>query len=108
MVIQKASKSGLIPKNLPSFCHQHPQGCTHKANPPIKIVFKTTIYTIKLDLTVDNLCNCVEKIEDKSVLRFLLVEGLPVSGYIGYVISEIFTEGFIQPLFGRNLCIQPT
>jgi len=30
----------------------------------------------KLDLTVDNLCKCVEKIADNSVLRFLLLEGL--------------------------------
>lgn len=43
------------------------------------MVFKTTIYTIKLDLTVDNLCNCVEKIGDKPVLRVQLMEGLEKS-----------------------------
>lgn len=64
------------------------------------MVFKTTIYTIKLDSTVDNLCNCVEKIEDKSVLRLLLREGLPDSGQVGDVISGMFSEGIIQPSFG--------
>jgi len=51
-------------------CHQHPQVCTHEHWITIKTVLKTTIYTIKLDLTVDNLCNCVEKHGDKPVLGF--------------------------------------
>jgi hypothetical protein len=38
--------------------------------------FKTSIYDYKLEISVDNLCKCVEKIEDKSVLRGLLLEGL--------------------------------
>jgi hypothetical protein len=45
----------------------------------IKTVLKTTIYTVKLDLTVDNLCNCVEKDGDKPVLGFLLLEGLVIN-----------------------------
>jgi hypothetical protein len=80
MVIHGDRKKRLIPKSLPSFCHQHPQGCTHEGCITIKTIWKTTIYMAKLDLTVDNLCNCVDKVEDKSVLRFLLQEGLGING----------------------------
>jgi hypothetical protein len=44
--------------------------------PIIKILVKTAIYSRNLNFSVDNLCNCVEKVGDKPVLSLPLGKGL--------------------------------
>lgn len=50
--------------------HKHTELPTHFIKPS-KNLFKTTNYGIYLNKIVDNLCKCVEKHEDKSVLTLL-------------------------------------
>ena len=77
------------------------------------MLVKTGIYSCNLKFSVDNLCNCVEKPDNKSVLSFHLLEGLSINKLLPlrrfkFLFLFRFGESFRQPLLCRHLRIQPT